>query len=40
LPSFQPTAPDWYVAAYLRALPAVAGVAALAWFGARVRARP
>jgi len=35
LPSFQPTTPDWYVAAYLRAVPAVAAVATLAWVGAR-----
>ncbi len=37
LPSFQPTTPDWYVGAYLRALPAVAGVAALAWLDRRAR---
>lgn len=35
LPSFQPTTPEWYVAAYLRAVPAIAGVAVLAWLGAR-----
>jgi hypothetical protein len=40
LPSFQPTTRDWYVAAYLRVLPAVAGVAALAWLGIRARTRP
>lgn len=39
LPSFQPTTPDWYVAAYLRVVPAIAGVAALAWLGLRSRAR-
>ena len=40
LPSFQPTTRDWYVAAYLRVLPATLGVAALAWLGIRARARP
>ena len=39
LPSFQPTTPDWYIAAYTRAVPAIAGVAALAWLGLRDRAR-
>ncbi len=39
LPSFQPTTPDWYVGAYLRVLPAIAGVVALAWLGIRARAR-
>ena len=39
LPSFQPTTPDWYVGAYLRAIPAVAGVVALAWLGRRARLR-
>ncbi|HEV8228689.1 MAG TPA: hypothetical protein VGQ86_01935, partial [Candidatus Limnocylindria bacterium] len=40
LPSFQPITPDWYIAAYFRVLPAIAGVAALAWLGLRARARP
>src|SRR6185436_14125618 len=40
LPSFQPTTPDWYVAAYTRVVPAIAGVAALAWFGIRAKVRP
>ena len=35
LPSFQPTTPDWYVGAYLRVIPAIAGVTALAWLGSR-----
>jgi hypothetical protein len=35
LPSFQPTTADWYIGAYLRAVPAVAAVAALAWLGIR-----
>jgi hypothetical protein len=39
LPSFQPTTPDWYVAAYLRAVPAIAAVAVLAWLGRRERTR-
>jgi hypothetical protein len=39
LPSFQPTTPDWYVGAYLRVVPAIAGVAALTWLGMRARAR-
>ena len=39
LPSFQPTTPDWYVGAYLRAIPALAGVAVLAWLGLRTKAR-
>ena len=39
LPSFQPTTPDWYVGAYLRVIPAIVGVAALAWLGVRARAR-
>src|SRR5438552_2128968 len=39
LPSFQPTTPDWYIGAYLRAIPAIAGVAALAWLGLRARER-
>jgi hypothetical protein len=38
LPSFQPTTRDWYVGAYLRALPAAAGVAVLAWLGIRATA--
>ncbi len=38
LPSFQPTTPDWWIAAYLRLVPALALVAVLAWLGAR-RAR-
>ncbi|MDQ2914616.1 MAG: hypothetical protein M3T56_15385 [Chloroflexota bacterium] len=33
LPSFEQTAPDWYVAAYLRLLPALAIVALLALYG-------
>jgi len=40
LPSFQPTTPDWYLSAYLRAIPAAAGLAALAWLGTRAKARP
>jgi hypothetical protein len=39
LPSFQPTTPDWYFGAYPRAIPAAAGVTALAWLGARARSR-
>jgi hypothetical protein len=39
LPSFQPTTADWFIGAYLRAIPAIVGVAALAWLGVRVRAR-
>jgi len=39
LPSFQPTTPDWYIAAYSRVVPAIAGVAALAWLGIRTKAR-
>lgn len=39
LPSFQPTTTDWYVAAYARVVPAIAGVAALAWLGIRTKAR-
>jgi hypothetical protein len=39
LPSFQPTTSDWYVGAYLRVVPAIVGVAALAWLGMRARAR-
>jgi hypothetical protein len=39
LPSFQPTTRDWYVGAYLRAVPAIAAVAALVWLGNRARAR-
>jgi hypothetical protein len=39
LPSFQPTTPDWYVGAYLRVVPAILGVVALAWLGVRARAR-
>jgi len=35
LPSFQPTTPDWYVAAYLRLVPAVLLAAALLWLGRR-----
>src|ERR1700694_2073263 len=37
LPSFQPTTPDWYVGAYLRAVPAVPIVVALAAYGWRHR---
>jgi hypothetical protein len=33
LPSFEKTAPDWYVAAYLRLIPAVAILAVLALYG-------
>jgi hypothetical protein len=39
LPSFQPTTRDWYLGAYMRAIPAVIGVAALAWLGLREPAR-
>jgi len=39
LPLFQPITPDWFVGAYLRAVPAIAGVAALAWIGRRAVAR-
>jgi hypothetical protein len=39
LPLFQPITTDWWVGAYLRALPAMAGVAALAWIGRRAAAR-
>jgi hypothetical protein len=39
LPSFQPTTRDWYVGAYLRVVPAMAGVAALAWLGGKEAAR-
>ena len=35
LPSFQPVTPDWYVAAYLRLLPALALAALLVWLGRR-----
>jgi len=35
LPSFQPTTPDWYVAAYLRLVPALLLCAALVWLGRR-----
>ena len=38
LPLFQPITADWWVGAYLRAVPAVAGVAALVWLGRRARA--
>lgn len=38
LPSFQPVTPDWWIAAYLRLVPALIAVGALAWIGAR-RAR-
>jgi len=37
LPSFQPTTPDWYVAAYLRLVPAVLLAAVLVWLGRRRR---
>ena len=37
LPSFEQTAPDWYVAAYLRLLPAVAILALLVVYGWRRR---
>jgi hypothetical protein len=37
LPSFEQTAPDWYVAAYLRLLPALAILAVLAVYGWRRR---
>jgi hypothetical protein len=37
LPSFEQTAPDWYVAAYLRMLPALAILAVLAIYGWRRR---
>ncbi len=39
LPSFQPTTADWYVGAYLRLIPAIAGVALLFWTGLRARSR-
>lgn len=39
LPSFQPTTADWYIGAYLRVVPAIVVVAALAWLGVRARAR-
>jgi hypothetical protein len=39
LPLFQPITSDWWVGAYLRAVPAIAGVAALAWIGRRMAAR-
>ena len=39
LPSFQPTAPDWYVGAYLRVLPALALAGLLVWYGVRARGR-
>jgi hypothetical protein len=35
LPSFQPITPDWWIAAYLRLIPALLFVIALAWYGAR-----
>ncbi|OLC54810.1 MAG: hypothetical protein AUH85_10790 [Chloroflexi bacterium 13_1_40CM_4_68_4] len=35
LPSFQPLTPDWWIAAYLRLIPAVLIVALLGWYGAR-----
>jgi len=38
LPSFQPVTPDWWIAAYIRLVPAVIAVGALAWIGMR-RAR-
>ncbi|HKW78632.1 MAG TPA: hypothetical protein VJQ09_05980, partial [Candidatus Limnocylindria bacterium] len=38
LPSFQPVTPDWWIAAYLRVVPAIALLALLWWAGAR-RAR-
>src|SRR5439155_9823991 len=37
LPSFEQTAPDWYVGAYLRLLPALAVLAVLAVYGWRRR---
>ena len=37
LPSFEKTSPDWYIAAYLRLLPAIAIVAVLAVYGWRRR---
>jgi hypothetical protein len=39
LPLFQPITTDWWVGAYLRAVPAIVGVAALAWIGRRAMAR-
>jgi hypothetical protein len=39
LPLFQPITSDWWIGAYLRALPAIAGIAALAWIGRRALAR-
>ena len=38
LPSFQPTTPDWWIAAYLRLVPALLLVALLAVLGWRRRA--
>jgi hypothetical protein len=35
LPSFQPVTPDWWIAAYLRLIPAVALVVFLVWQGTR-----
>src|SRR5207249_9357491 len=37
LPSFEKTSPDWYIAAYLRLIPAIAIVAVLAVYGWRRR---
>jgi hypothetical protein len=37
LPLFQPITSDWWVGAYLRSVPALAGVAALAWLGRRAK---
>jgi hypothetical protein len=39
LPLFQPITSDWWVGAYLRAVPAIAGVAALTWIGRRMALR-
>lgn len=35
LPSFQPVTPEWWIAAYLRLIPALLAVAALYWLGRR-----
>jgi len=40
LPSFEKTSPDWYVAAYLRLVPALAIIALLAAYGWRRRLAP
>ncbi len=37
LPSFQPTTPDWWIAAYLRLVPALLAAALLVWIGVAKR---